>query len=161
MDDVPASIRVLLDGPPADARSIAVHADDDATWLATVAALDPRRDGPYRRIVIGIDPGAAIGLAVLADGAVLWVDEVRDPNAVVQRLQSWQPALATLRWEILIGDGAPDIGDALKAAIATRFGDMFVAFVPETASSPTSAQTMSRHTDAAILIAMREPGELR
>ncbi len=155
-DEVPTSVRVLIDGPPSDPRSVAARDDMEATWLAVVAALDARRNGSYRRVTIGIDPGETIGLAVLVDGSVFWVQQVRDVDAAVARVAAWRTGLEARGWHVHVGDGAPAIGQAICAALQASQPDMHVHVVPEDASSPTAPATMSRHTDAAILIAMRE-----
>ncbi len=155
-DEVPVAVRVLIDGPPDDPRSIAARADLEATWLAVVAALDARRDGVYRRVIIGVDPGETIGLAVLADGAVFWVQQTRTADDAAARIQHWATGLEARSWEIHVGDGAPAIGQAFIEAAKRRTPDIPCKMVAEEASSPTAPATMSRHTDAAIHIAMRE-----
>lgn len=157
-DPVPPAVRVVIGGHPDDPRSLPFFDDREAMYLAVRAALDPRRlDGTFRRVVVGIDPGDTIGMAVLADGALFWVRECHRVEDVVQRVEAWHPALGAKQWEVHIGDGAPNVGAALAWSLRQRMPEMPVAFVHEAASSPTAPVTLSRHTDAAIHIAMREP----
>ncbi len=155
-EEIPPSVRVVLGGPPGDGRSAPLPTDTEAAWLLVCQGLDPRRNGaPYHRVIIGIDPGATIGVAVLADGAVLLVAECHSVDEVVARMQIWKPSLRADTWAVHVGDGAPEVGDALADAAATAWPDATVTFIPEQASSPAAPATMSRHTDAAIYIAMR------
>ncbi len=155
-DEIPPSVRVILGGPPDDPRSVPLPADPEAAWLLVCQGLDARRNGgPYRRAVIGVDPGATIGVALLADGAVFIVAECHAPADVARRLRVWRPSLRADAWAIHIGDGAPDVGQAIADEARRTWPDAKVSFIPEQASSPPAPATMSRHTDAAIYIAMR------
>lgn len=127
--------------------------------LAIYAALDerPTARGGYQRVVFGIDPGHVIGLAVLADGAWLHVAEVRSMDDVVARLAAWATGLTAERWEVHVGDGHPEVGRKLMPLVKSKIPHARVLLVPEKATSPYRPVTASRHTDAAILIALREP----
>lgn len=157
----PASVRVLLGGPPGDPRTVALREDREATLLAVLAALDDRptarRPGGYQRVVFGVDPGHVIGLAVLADGVWLHVAEARSPGDAVERVAAWSTGLSAQRWEVHVGDGHPTSGRGLLPALKARLPQARVLLVPEEATSPFRPVTGSRHTDAAIHIAMREP----
>lgn len=155
----PASVRVLLGGPDDDARSVPLREHPEATLLAIYAALDerPTARGGYQRVVFGVDPGQVIGLAVLADGAWLHVAEVRTLDDVLDRLANWQTGLVARQWEVHVGDGHPTVGRKLLPLLKARLPQARVLLVPEKATSPYRPVTGSRHTDAAILIALREP----
>lgn len=156
-EPIPASARAVLGGPPDDPRTVPLHDEPEANWLAVMAALDPRRLGePYRKVTIGVDPGDTIGLAILADGTVFRVAECREPQDVERQIRTWMPALQAHAWRIHVGDGAPAVGEPLARHLARAFPDVPVATVPEEASTPTAPVTRSRHTDAAIHIAMQE-----
>jgi hypothetical protein len=124
-----------------------------------VSALDerPTARGGYQRIVFGVDPGHVIGLAVLADGAWLHVAEARSPEEAVERIVAWSTGLSAKRWAVHVGDGHPASGRGLVPALRKRLPQAKVQLVPEEATSPFRPVTASRHTDAAIHIAMREP----
>lgn len=155
-EEIPPVVRVVVGGPEGDARTVPMAVDPVVVWLGVLAALDPRRDHePYRRVVVGIDPGETIGLAVLADGSVFWYEECHDVAAVAPRVSAWHGALPARSWRVHVGDGAPDVGQAIMATLRS-LPDVHVTFVPEKASSPSTPSTTSRHTDAAIHIAMRE-----
>jgi hypothetical protein len=158
-EPVPASVRVLLGGPADDARSLALRVDREATLIAIQAALDdrPTARAGYQRVVFGVDPGEVIGLAVLADGAWLHVAEVRSPEDAVARLSAWSTALAAREWEVHVGDGHPKTGRSLVRDLRGAIPSARVLLVPEEKTSPFRPLTQSRHTDAAILIALREP----
>lgn len=160
-EDVPASVMVLLDGPEDDPRSVPVREDDEATLLAAFQRLDdrPTASGPdgYREVVFGIDPGETIGLAVVADGMALMVAEAHDAESAVDRLARWRTGLQTSSWRLHVGDGAPEVGATIQAAATVTLPDMPCVFVPESRTTPKAAITGSRHTDAAVHIAMRRP----
>jgi hypothetical protein len=156
---VPASVRVLVGGPADDPRSVAVRADHEATLLAIQARLDdrPTARGGYQRIVFGVDPGQVIGLAVLADGQSLRVAEAQNPDEAVARLAAWSTGLASKAWEVHVGDGHPATRRRLVPALRKALPEARVFIVHEGATTPFRPVTRSRHTDAAILIARREP----
>lgn len=160
---VPASVRVLLDGPPADPRSVPLRDELEATLLATFAALDPRpgkREG-YNRVVFGVDPGQIIGLAAVADGETLLVGEARAVQDAADRVAMWASGLQARVWEVHVGDGAPEAGRQLVETMAHLLPQARVAVVPEEGTSPWFAVTGSRHSDAAILIALRNAPDER
>ncbi|MGB0652337.1 MAG: hypothetical protein ACPGQL_03970 [Thermoplasmatota archaeon] len=159
-DHIPPSVKVLLDGPPADDRSVKLPiGDPEETLVATRAALlgHPPGAPPFRRAVIGVDPGDVIGLAVLADDQVLVIGEEREPAAVAARVRSWCSVLAASAWAVHIGDGARRVANAVLDQLAFELPDAEVVLVPEHATTPYAVATKSRHTDAAIRIALREP----
>ena len=158
-EPVPPAVRVLLGGPAGDPRSLQLRADREATLLAVYAALDerPTARGGYQRIVFGIDPGQVIGLAVLADGSSLYVAEALSPEEAVDRVAAWSTGLSARRWEVHVGDGHPTSGRGMLRALRSRMPDARVLLVPEEKTSPFRPVTGSRHTDAAIQIALRGP----
>jgi hypothetical protein len=158
-EDPPKSVKVLLGGPAGDPRTVPLRDDREATLLALIAALDerPTAKGGYRRVVFGVDPGHVIGLAVLADGQCLHVTEARSPDQAVERIAAWATGLSAQRWEVHVGDGHPKTGRGILPAVKARLPQARVLLVPEEATTPFRPVTASRHTDAAITIAQREP----
>jgi hypothetical protein len=157
-DPVPASVRVLLGGPPGDPRSVPLREGPEATILAAYTHLD-RKPGEkgYRKVTFGVDPGKVIGLAVVADGYWVLVGEERSVPAAVERLSAWAGGLEAGSWAVHIGAGAPAVGRLLAAAIRERLPDLPIHVVREEATTPGSHVTGSRHTDAAVHIALRAP----
>jgi hypothetical protein len=155
---VPSSVRALVGGPPSDARCVPLDADGEATLLAALTHLDrrPGRAG-YGRVAFGVDPGKVIGLAAVADGRWLIVGEVRSVPEAVLRIAAWRRGLAADAWEAHVGDGLPEQAREIAAALRAEVAGLQVVLVPEAATSPGSPVTVSRHTDAAIHIAMRSP----
>ncbi len=158
-EDVPESIRVLLAGPPDDERSIALRKEPEATLLAVLQRLDerPTAEGGYRVVTFGIDPGETIGLAVVADDSPLMVAEAHGPRDAALRLAAWTTGLWTRRLRVHIGSGSPIIRDALVNECQRAMPEAHVAIVSEEATSPASPRTGSRHADAAVRIALRQP----
>lgn len=158
-EPVPSAVQVLLGGPPADSRSIAIRPHREATLLAVLAALDPRptAQGGYKRIVFGVDPGQVIGLAVLADGVALYVADERGPEQAVDRLAAWAEGLNGKDWEVHVGNGHPQVGRGMLGPLRRRLPAARIVLVPEDDTTPHRPVTQSRHTDAAIAIALRQP----
>lgn len=158
-EPIPASTQVLVGGPVGDARSLPLHPHRETTLLAILAALDDRptaRNG-YKRVIFGVDPGQVIGLAVLADGAPLYVAEERASHAAVQRVASWAQGLTANAWEVHVGNGHPQVGRGMLQEFRRHLPAARILLVPEQDTTPHRPITQSRHTDAAIAIAMREP----
>ncbi len=155
-EEVPAAVEVLLGGPEDDARSVAVRQDREATLLAVAQRLDAGGE-PYRHVVYGVDPGETVGLAVVADDLPLWVGEAHDVEGAVARVLAWRTGLEARAESVHVGDGAPEVGRALRRALRDADRDLRVSMVPEHGSTPQAPVTGSRHTDAAIRIARRRP----
>ncbi len=160
---MPRSVKVLLGGPAQDARALPVHDDPEATLLGVLAALDRRRPDRerYRQVVFGVDPGLTIGIALVADGQALLVAECLSPQETADRIATWAAALQAREWRVHVGDGSPAVGRAIAEALGHRVPQAALHFVPEGATTPFRPATGSRHADAAILIALRRPGEGR
>lgn len=155
-DEVPASVRVLLGGPPGDLRSVPLLDDPEAVLLSAYCRLDRKPGTPgYRQVVFGLDPGKVIGLAVVADGHWLLVGESLSVGDAVERVAAWKGGLLAQDWEVHVGAGAPEVGRDLLARLRPRLSSARVFLVPEEATTPGSPVTGSRHTDAAVHIAMR------
>lgn len=156
-EPAPASVRILLGGPPGDPRTVAIRPDSEATLLAVLQGLDPRPTArpTYRRVVFGLDPGRVIGLAVVCDGNVMLTAECLSVAEAARRLLAWRTGLSGRVWEVHVGDGSPSVGQQLVSELWDSFQGA-VLFVPEHGTSPQVPATGSRHADAAALIAMRE-----
>ncbi len=166
--DVPDSVAVILGGDAGDLRSEPLKGDGETLLLRVLWRLDERtRDTasgapakasrPYRRLVVGIDPGATWGLALLADDAPLRVQEAHTPDDAVAVTARWLAALPAHSRHIHIGDGDRAHTVPLLAGLRGACDDAWISLVPEDHTTPQSAATQSRHTDAAIRIALRHP----
>lgn len=155
---VPASVRVLLGGPVGDLRSLALRDDLEATLLSVLTHLD-RKPGAtgYRRVVLGVDPGKVIGLAAVAEGRTLLVGESLSPEMACERLAAWVSGMTADDLRIQVGSGARSVGLDLIGRLRRRLPGLRVDLVAEHATTPVRPLTASRHTDAAIRIALRPP----
>ncbi len=160
-EEVPETVVALLGGPNDDGRSLPIQADAEATLLGVLQRLDDRPTAAlphgYSHVVFGVDPGATIGLAVVADGQALMVAESLDPTEAVARMKRWQTGLVAAHWSMHVGDGAPEIGQTIMDRAATHLPTIARHLVPEARTTPKSSLTGSRHADAAIHIALRRP----
>jgi hypothetical protein len=152
---VPDSVKAIIGGPAGDSRSTALRQDHEAVWLAAMALVDGR--GPARRVTIGVDPGDTIGLAVLVDGRVYWTSEVHSAEDAVARMTAWRTGLDAQEWHLHVGDGARKIGAVVRKLARQQWPDLRVYMVRETSSTPTAPLTGSRHMDAAVYSAIRQP----
>ena len=153
---VPASVQCLLGGPPEDPRSVPLRADPEAVLLSAHCHLDTAHIG-YKRVIFGLDPGKVIGLAVVADGRWLLVAEAMSVQEAVDRVATWAGGLAARSMEAHVGAGAPEVGRRLLADLRARLPNASCSLVPEEDTTPGSPVTGSRHTDAAVQIALRRP----
>lgn len=160
-EEVPAAVRALIGGPSDDPRSVGLRKHPEATLLAVLQALDDRpvAEGAYPDVVFGVDPGQTIGLAVVAAGEPLMVGEERGPKLAAERLRRWATGLWADHVAVHIGDGEPRTGEGVAREVARLLPEASVAFVPERSTTPYSPRTQSRHTDAAIHIALRRPSD--
>lgn len=145
-DPIAPNIQVVLNGPQNDSRTIkVVHLE--TTLVRALLALQPNG-----KVVIGIDPGQVIGLALLRADRVLRVHQAHSINEALTHMALWKEAtIATVH----IGDGDPATGQPLLAGASQLFpGRAFI--VSEERTSPAAPATGSRHTDAACYIAMRK-----
>ena len=154
-DLVPPTVRALVGGPPEDPRTLPVRQDPEAVLLSIRSHLDA--PAGFRRVIFGLDPGKVIGLAVVADGKWLLVAEAMSVAKAVERVATWAEALAARSWEVHVGAGAPIVGRELLAALRSRLPKASCSIVPEEDTTPGSPVTGSRHTDAAVHIALRRP----
>ena len=153
-EPIPESVRVLLGGPPEDARSVRLHKDSEVTMLAVLVALF--HPLPFKRATFGVDPGQISGLALLGDGQPLMWAECLSAAAIVERIVAWRQAVSAESWHLHVGDGTPE-SMGLLSAVKKIWPEISASLVHEQATTPISPQTMSRHTDAALIIAHRNP----
>jgi hypothetical protein len=154
-DAVPPTVQVLVGGPATDARSVPLRGDPEAVLLSVRCRMDA--PSGYKRVIFGLDPGKVIGVAVVADGKWLLVAEALSVANAVDRVVTWAQGLAARSWEVHVGAGAPKVGRELLAALRSRLPNASCSLVPEDATTPHSHVTGSRHTDAAVHIALRRP----
>lgn len=113
----------------------------------------------FREVVVGIDPGARPGVALVADGRLrhaTQVFRVDDVAALVKGLLSQYPHEQSV---IRVGDGAPPERDEiLRSLWSLRDDGVRLELVDEAGTTPiTGSQALPSDVAAAILIA-RTPG---
>jgi hypothetical protein len=115
----------------------------------------------YEKIVIGIDPGAAIGVAVIADGKV--IEEVNCfstlevINSIIKTIRNVNFSLTSV--SVKIGNGVPVYKELLKNLEDTLPPEVVLEVVSEAGTNrPLKENKRSReirHISSAILIAGR------
>ncbi len=98
-----------------------------------------------RKILVGVDPGSVIGLAVLADGRVIDADNCLDPEEVARRLKSVFGEIDDEHQAsilVRVGNGVPEYRDSLLRTLDN-------ALPPKARlETVTEAGTTSRTADA-------------
>lgn len=156
-ENVPPSVQVLVNGPAGDPRRVPATDDLEALLLSILVRLDPRPGDTYDRLVVGVDPGQRIGLALLADGEVLTVAIETTPQDCVARIARWLSCVPGSMHAVHVGTGAAPVGREIRRALRTALPGTPIASVSEESTTPWRHVTGSRHTDAAAIIAMRRP----
>ncbi|HEX2022434.1 MAG TPA: hypothetical protein VHH36_06955 [Candidatus Thermoplasmatota archaeon] len=134
--------------------SVVVYTTPEETLTAALGLLEG--PGPFRRVVVGIDPGERPGVAILGDGRVLRLAQAPHPEAVGLVVSSTLATLSAEHFLVRIGDGAPTFRDRILRSLAPF--DVRVEVVDERRSTPPNAKPGERDTVAATRIALT-PGE--
>jgi len=100
-----------------------------------------------RKMVLGIDPGLRIGIAVIADGIVIDASFTMEPSRVLARLRDAKKALRPRHVLVRIGNGDPKRRDSIIAILKKT--KVRIEIVDERS---TSRQVRNAHQDAAVRI---------
>jgi hypothetical protein len=151
--------------PPHVGVLITTRADDpDESSAAVVLLEEPHRTidaalrilegaGPFRRCVIGVDPGERPGVAILADGRVVRLVHAPNPEAVRGAIDEALATIPAERFVVRIGNGAPTFRDRILQTIASL--PVMLEMVDESHSTPVGTHGQAeRDTQAATNIAL-------
>jgi len=159
-DPVPSTIAVVLTSTteaPHVAHRVVVGASAETIATSVDEALARlSAPGPYRRVVIGVDPGERPGLAIVGDGRVLRLAPAAAPEAVADAVRWADEALATDELLVRIGDGAPTFRDRVLVALAAL--QVAVEVVDERRSTPTGPRGGAQRDVAAATRIALTPG---
>lgn len=160
-DVVPESVGVLVvtsPGSPSDHPHVVAFTNVDDTLALALALL--HGPGPFRRCVVGIDPGERPGVAVLGDGRVLRLVHAASPETVRDAVRDALLHVQADAFLVRVGDGAPTYRDRILRTLAGI--DVAVELVDERRTTPpTSHSPAERDTAAATSIALTPGAELR
>jgi hypothetical protein len=136
--------------------AIVIYSDPDATIDEALRILHGA--GPFRRCVIGIDPGERPGIAILADGRVLRLVHAASPESVRAVVDQALASVPAERFVLRVGNGAPTFRDRILNTLAGL--PILMEIVDESNSTPAHHHSgRERDTAAATSIALT-PGEL-
>jgi len=90
-----------------------VYASDNPAIAARMALQSLKIEKRYDRIVIGIDPGKAIGMAVVGDGRVLSASVLSSPEDLRDEVLYYTETYSADLFLIRIGDGDHTIRDRI------------------------------------------------
>jgi hypothetical protein len=115
-DPIPGGVRVVITSPDEARRidfrpTVATSGDLDDAIDQAVKALAGREGAEL--LAVGVDPGRRIGVAALADGAVVASAGVASVDDAVDRVRSFLLRHPAQRQVIRIGHGAPTVRDVL------------------------------------------------
>lgn len=155
----PAHVNVVLttarEAPQVRHGTVVVLTTPDRTVDAALRALHGA--GPYRRCVVGVDPGERPGVAALADGRVVRLVHCASPEAVRDAVEDVLREIDADRFVVRVGNGAPILRDRILQTLGGI--DALVEIVDERRSTPVGFHgNAERDTAAATRIALT-PGE--
>jgi len=127
-DPVPMEIKVVLtterERPLIRHENVlALKEDEDAQALINQALQQAEGKSGYEEIVIGIDPGEILGLAVLADGKVIKTGNCFSIKEAVDEIEKIVESLKDVKagsMIVKIGDGTPEYKEKLLKALDNR-----------------------------------------
>ncbi|MEK6977369.1 MAG: hypothetical protein AABX40_03070 [Candidatus Hydrothermarchaeota archaeon] len=160
-DEIPSYITVVLTSREErkHVRSSIVVAHDDLPTAVSecVRALNGLKKD-YKRLVIGIDPGASLGVAVLADNKVIEARNILSPEGVPPVLRGLLETYSGAETVIRVGDGGGIYCMRVLKLLQENF-DAKIEVVDETSTTPAlgrEAPAGLRDVIAAINIALKE-----
>lgn len=127
-DPVPMEIKVVLtterERPLIRHENVlALKEDEDVQALINQALQQAEGKSGYEEIVIGVDPGEILGLAVLADGKVIKTGNCFSIKEAVDEIEKIVESLKDVKAGsiiVKIGDGAPEYKEKLLKALDNR-----------------------------------------
>ena len=154
-EPVPAHVGVLIStpsDPPSEAdAAVVLFQEPHRTIDEALRVLEGA--GPFRRCVIGIDPGERPGVAILADGRVLRLVHAPNPEAVLLAVSDALATVPAERFVVRVGNGAPTFRDRILQTLAGL--PVALEMVDESHSTPVGTHGQAeRDTQAATNIAL-------
>lgn len=107
-------------------------------------------------LLIGVDPGLRIGVAVYYGGVKLGSLTVNSTELLQQKITNMVQRISHKRAIIRIGDGYPRQSRAIALAITNKFPETLVEIVNEKGTSLNNQKGMTRDQVAAARIAFRK-----
>lgn len=127
-DHVPIDIKVVI--TTEKERPLIIHNNiitfregTDPQALVNQALRQIEGKNSYNKIVIGVDPGEILGLAVLADGKIIKTENCFSINETIAEIENIVKNLEdseTLKITVKVGDGVPEYKEKLLNALDER-----------------------------------------
>ena len=165
-DQVPAQIKVVVTTPTEKNQinfdKILVFADEETLDDLTIEIKRMLQGKEaYEKIIIGLDPGGATGLAIIADGNIMEVENCFSSKEVIKCITKTIKNInfdQTIVW-VKIGNGVPIYKDLLEALDQALSPQIILEVVSERGTNkPLKENKRSRavrHISSAIRIAGR------
>lgn len=127
-EQVPMEIKVVIttekERPLISHENILTFKEDEDPQVVVNQALQQiERKDSYEKIVIGVDPGEVLGLAVLADGRVIRTGNCFSIKETVDEIENIIKSLKDVKtstFTVKVGDGIPDYKEKLLKALDGR-----------------------------------------
>ncbi|MEM2103490.1 MAG: hypothetical protein QW717_01190 [Candidatus Bathyarchaeia archaeon] len=127
-DHVPIDIKVVIttekERPLISHNNIITFREGtDPQALVNQALRQIEGKNSYNKIVIGVDPGEILGLAVLADGKIIKTENCFSINETIAEIENIVKNLEdseTLKITVKVGDGVPEYKEKLLNALDER-----------------------------------------
>lgn len=129
-------------------KILVYHKDADVEAMINNALQSIQGRGNCEKLVIGIDPGEALGLAVLADGKVIITETCSSVGETLEKVRNIIRSFGnvhTASISVKIGDGAPSYrGELLQALDNTLPQSVNLESVGEAGTSRYHDETKNR-----------------
>jgi hypothetical protein len=143
-------------------KTLVYDADVDVEAMINNALQTVQGKGCCEKLVIGIDPGEALGLAVLADGKVVMTETCSGVGETLEKVRSIIRGLErapTSSVSVKVGDGVPSCRrELLQALDNTLPEDVMLESVGEAGTSRYRNETKNRRGLIDMVSAIRIAG---
>lgn len=168
-EPIPQSIKVVIttDGEKHlinHPKVLVYNVDEEASRVVDEALRSSMSKDLYGELIIGIDPGKTLGIAVLADGKVIRKEETTSMERTVDLALTEITRFPSKVKIIRIGMGVPEIAEEIARRLESSLPeDVSVEMVSEEGTSVSKhieLRKKLRDSDSALRIALKE-GERR
>lgn len=160
-DKMPVDVKVILTTKKERAKIthpnvLEFREDESPAEVVDEAIRALKGKKVYEKIVIGIDPGQNLGVAVLGDGNILETGNCKGLAEVLEAIEDILRRIPATRRTIRIGDGPPDIAEELWLLLDNILpAHVVVESVKEDGTSQPHGETSNRRDNKDVLSAIK------
>lgn len=136
-EDIPSHIKAVITTDRAfedsgNAKILIYDENDDPAYIVEDALRILSGKNKYDRIVVGVDPGKRLGVAILGDGSLIKSESYSDVEKAAETIFQKLMEIKADRKIVKIGDGAGKLGKELvKILDETLPSDIILEYVKE------------------------------